>query len=164
MRSNIVEVIIGAIVLIVAGVFLNFAYRSGTTTGNHGYTLTAKFDRIDGLVLGNDVKVSGVKVGTVKEITIDPTTYMAVVKVSVQNDIYLPNDTIAEIVSESFMGGKYVALVPGGADDNLKPGDTISFTQSAVSLESLIGKFIFSKSDDKEESGQSHQGKKEEEK
>ncbi len=151
MRSNILEAIIGAIVLVVAGLFLSFAYRSDATHGKKGYELTAKFDRIDGLTLGNDVRVSGVKVGIVEGITIDPASYMAVVKLRVYQDIHLPTDTIAEIISESFMGGKYVALVPGGADDNLKPGDTINFTQSAVSLESLIGKFMFSKSDDKED-------------
>lgn len=151
MRSNIVEAIIGAIVLGVAGLFLSFAYQSDTTHGKNGYSLTAKFDRIDGLVLGNDVRVSGVKVGIVESISIDAATFMAVVKLNVQKDIHLPTDTIAEIVSESFMGGKYVALVPGGAEDNLNPGDSIGFTQSAVSLESLIGKFMFSKSDEKED-------------
>lgn len=156
MRSNVLEAVIGAVVLVVAALFLSFAYRSDTTHGKNGYELTAKFDRIDGLVLGNDVRVSGVKVGNVEDISIDPTTYMAVVRLSVKNDIQLPTDTIAEIISESFMGGKYVALVPGGADENLKPGDVISYTQSAVSLESLIGKFMFSKSDEKDE--QTHSG------
>jgi phospholipid/cholesterol/gamma-HCH transport system substrate-binding protein len=151
MRANVVEAVIGAVVLAIAGFFLHYAYYSGHAGRNGGYELTAKFDRIDGLILGNEVRLSGVKVGTIQSITIDPATFMAVVTLSVRHDLKLPQDTIAEIVSESFMGGKYIALVPGGAEENLKPGDAIAYTQSSISFESLIGKFLFSKSDDKDE-------------
>lgn len=149
MRANIVEAITGAVVLAVAGVFFYHAYSSSGTKVMDGYHLTASFDRIDGLVEGNDVKLSGVKVGDVSKISIDPKTYLAQVTISLEKNVQLPDDTSAQIVSESLMGGKYIALVPGGSDDLLKDGQHITHTQSSVNLEGLIGKYIFSGEDKK---------------
>lgn len=148
MKSNIVEAMTGALVLAGAGFFFYHAYESSGTTPANGYSLNAKFDRIDGLIEGNDVKLSGVKVGDVSHVTLDPQTYLAVVELSLDKTIQLPKDTSAQIVSESLMGGKYIALVPGGDEENLKPGETIIHTQSAMNFEGLIGKFLFSKNDD----------------
>ncbi len=144
MRANIVEAIMGAVVLAVAGGFFYYAYSNSGTKVMNGYHLVAHFDRIDGLVDGSDVKLSGVKVGDVSKISIDPKTYLAQVTMSLQKDVQLPEDTSAQIVSESLMGGKYIALVPGGSDDLLKDGGQITHTQSSVNLEGLIGKYIFS--------------------
>ena len=139
------EVLTGAAVLLVAAGFLGFAVaHSGRSTGSAGYDLTARFDHIDGLTLGSDVKIAGVKVGSVTEQSIDPKTFQAIVGVRIDGAIKLPKDSSAEIVSDGLLGGKYLSLTPGGEDDNLKPGGRISITQSAVSLEQLLGKFIFS--------------------
>ena len=101
------------------------------STGSAGYDLTARFDHIDGLTLGSDVKIAGVKVGSVTEQSIDPKTFQAIVGVRIDGAIKLPKDSSAEIVSDGLLGGKYLSLTPGGEDDNLKPGGRISITQSA---------------------------------
>lgn len=143
-RHGLAEVATGAFVLVVAFVFLAFAIsHSGTSVGS-GYTLYAKFAHIDGLSNGGDVRIAGVKVGTVTGERLDPKTFEAVVSMSIQDGVELPKDTGAEITSESLLGGKYISLSPGGDAANLKPGQSITITQSSVSLEELLGKFIFS--------------------
>ena len=144
---NLAEVLTGAVVVGVAAFFLVFAVgQSGRSFGSAagGVTLSAKFDRIDGLSAGADVRIGGVKVGSVVEQRIDPKTYLAVLRLRVDGGIGVPADSSAEITSESLLGGKYVALVPGGSDTMLRDGGEIGITQSAVSLESLLGRFIFS--------------------
>ena len=161
MRINMVEAVMGAIVLIIAGFFLVFAYTSSKGGTYSGYPLAATFDRIDGLAVGNDIRVSGVKVGSVLSITIDPKTYLAEVAFTVRNGLVLPTDTVAEVTSESLMGGKYIALVPGGDEKVFAPGEKITYTQSSVSFESLIGKYLFSnKEGEKEESSKDGKKKK----
>jgi phospholipid/cholesterol/gamma-HCH transport system substrate-binding protein len=143
-RHGVAEVLTGAIVLIVAVGFLAFAVAHSGRTAGSGYSLQARFDHIDGLNVGGDVRLAGVKVGTVTEARIDPKTFNAVVTLTVRDGLELPKDTAASITSESLLGGKYISLSPGGADTDLKPGETITITQSSVSLEELLGKFIFS--------------------
>jgi phospholipid/cholesterol/gamma-HCH transport system substrate-binding protein len=143
-RRSIAEVLTGAIVLLVAAGFLAYAVAHSGRSGSSGYSLFAKFDHIDGLAAGADVRVAGVKVGSVTSTTIDPKSYLAVVGLTVRDDIKLPKDSSAEITSESLLGGKYLALVPGGDETMLTPGQTITITQGSVSLEQLLGKFIFS--------------------
>jgi phospholipid/cholesterol/gamma-HCH transport system substrate-binding protein len=143
-RYGLAETLTGAIVLVVALAFLAYAVaHSGRSTGT-GYTVQARFDHIDGLGVGGDVKIAGVKIGTVTDEQIDPKTFSAVVSMTIRDDIKLPKDTGASITSESLLGGKYISLSPGGDEEDLKPGQTITITQSAVSLEELLGKFIFS--------------------
>lgn len=142
---GIAEVLTGAAVLLVAAGFLGFAVaHSGRSTTSAGYDLSASFDHIDGLAVGSDVRIAGVKVGAVTDQRIDPATFLAKVTMRIDNSIQLPKDTSAEIVSESLLGGKYMSLTPGGDTAVLKPGDRITIVQSAVSLEQLLGKFIFS--------------------
>lgn len=143
-RHGIAEVLTGAFVLLVAIGFMGYAIAHSGRTSTAGYTLYARFDHIDGLAMGNDVRIAGVKVGTVTDEQIDPKTFTAIVAMSLRNDIELPKDTSAEIDSESLLGGKYINLTPGGDETNLKPGQTITITQSSISLEQLLGKFIFS--------------------
>ncbi len=104
----------------------------------------ARFDHIDGLSVGGDVRIAGVKVGSVTDEKIDPKSFSAIVAMTVRDDIHLPKDTSAEIASESLLGGKYINLSPGGDETDLKVGQTITITQSSISLEQLLGKFIFS--------------------
>lgn len=143
-RHGVAEVLTGAIVLVVAVAFLAFAVAHSGRTAGSGYTLQARFDNIAGLSVGGDVRIGGVKVGTVTDERIDPKTFMAVVTMTVRDNIRLPKDTGASITSESLLGGKYISLSPGGDEADLKSGQTITITQSSVSLEELLGKFIFS--------------------
>jgi phospholipid/cholesterol/gamma-HCH transport system substrate-binding protein len=106
--------------------------------------LYANFDHIDGLGVGADVRLAGVKVGSVNQEHIDPQSFQAVVALTVRDDIKLPKDTAAIVTSESLLGGKYLSLQPGGDTTMLQPGQSITITQSSVSLEELLGKFIFS--------------------
>jgi phospholipid/cholesterol/gamma-HCH transport system substrate-binding protein len=153
MTKNYIETIIGLIVLSVA---IGFGYYSYTTSGMNkneltGYTLNANFDRIDGLNVGSDVKVSGIKVGTVYFSDLDRYTYQAKLKLNIDTSVKLPDDSSAEVVSSGLLGDKYIAIVPGGSETYFKEGDKIKFTQSSISLESLIGKFMFGSSDEKKQ-------------
>jgi phospholipid/cholesterol/gamma-HCH transport system substrate-binding protein len=143
MRKNFAEIAMGAVVVLAAIGFLTYAVgHSGRSTGG-GYTLTAAFDRIDGLAQGADVRVSGVKVGTVESQALDFQTFQAVLTFRIDRRVKLPDDSSAEIQSESLLGGKFVALVPGGSDKVIAEGGRIRLTQSALNLEQLIGRFIF---------------------
>jgi phospholipid/cholesterol/gamma-HCH transport system substrate-binding protein len=144
MTRNLLETLLGAVVLIVAVGFLAFAYSSSQVKESGGYQLLARFDKIDGLERGSDVRISGIKVGTVVDQTLDPETYRAEVRFSVRDEVRLPADTSAAVVSNGLLGGKYLALVPGGDIEMLEPGDEVTLTQSAVNLEDLIGHMIFS--------------------
>lgn len=143
-HRNFAEVLIGAIVLLVAAGFLAYAVAHSGRSTVSGYQLYAKFDHIDGLAIGADVRVAGVKVGSIESTAIDPQTYQAVVGFSVRNDIKLPKDSSAVITSESLLGGKYLALSPGGEEAMFQPGQTVAITQGSINIEELLGKFIFS--------------------
>lgn len=158
MRNNVLETIMGGVVLAVATFFLVFAYKSSGYEDKGGQEFLARFDRVDGLQVGNDVRVSGVKVGIVRALTVDPKTFLAQARLSVDGSMGLPKDSSAEIVTDGLLGGKYVAIVPGGDDALLKTGDTIAHTQASVSLEAMIGQLIFSNK--KEDKDASQDGKK----
>jgi phospholipid/cholesterol/gamma-HCH transport system substrate-binding protein len=153
MSRNYVETLLGAAVLAVALGFLAWAYGRSDAGDPGGYTLRAKFDRVDGLETGGDVRVSGIKVGRVLSQELDPATFRAEVTFSVRNGIELPSDSSAAIVSSGLLGGKYLSVVPGGEDQILADGGEIKLTQSSVNLEDLIGRYIFSS-----QGGQSGQG------
>jgi phospholipid/cholesterol/gamma-HCH transport system substrate-binding protein len=148
MSKNVLETLTGLVVLFIAIGFIFVAYKGASITSTNGYSLNASFDRIDGLGTGADVRISGIKVGNVVEQKINPKTFAATVKVNISNDIKVPEDSSAEIVSDGLLGGKYFAIVPGGSETTLNSGDTIKYTQSAVSIEQLIGKFMFSGDED----------------
>lgn len=148
MRYNIIETIMGAVVLVIAAFFLTFAYQYSGSRQSDALVYHARFDRIDGLVVGAEVKIGGVKVGTIQSLKVNPETYQADVAFSVDQKIKLPKDSSGEIIGDGLMGGKFLALVPGGDDEFLKNGGHLSYTQSAVSLESLIGQLIFSNKKD----------------
>lgn len=143
---SIAEVAAGAVVLAVAAVFLVFAVTNSGRGGvsGPGLTLNARFDRIDGLAPGADVRIAGVKVGSVVDQRIDPQTFLAMLTMRIDGNLRIPSDSSAEIASEGLLGGKFVSIVPGGSDRILQNGGQITITQSAISLESLLGRFIFS--------------------
>ncbi len=144
MGGNLVETLIGAVVLAVAGVFLVFAYNRAEIGSVDGYELSAKFQKVDGIRVGSDVLMSGIKVGTVTAQQLDPKSYLAVVRFTVRENIEVPEDSAVKVASSGLLGDKYLALEPGGAEVKLKPGGEIQFTQGAVDLMDLIGKAIYS--------------------
>jgi phospholipid/cholesterol/gamma-HCH transport system substrate-binding protein len=148
MQRNAIEPILGALVLVAAVAFLVFAYNKAGQRSFSGYPLTARFSSIDGLETGSDVRIGGVKVGQVTDISIDPETYLAMVKLTVAPEIKIPTDSVASISTEGLLGGKYVGLEPGVSDNMLKPGGLITHTEASVSLEGLIGKFMYSSGGD----------------
>lgn len=145
MNRSVVEPVLGALILLVAIAFLVFAYgRASTPAIAKGYELTARFSAIDGLSKGSDVRISGVKVGQVADIKIEPATFLAVVRLVIDPAVQLPKDSIASVTSEGLLGGKFVALEPGSDDDRIPNGGKIDRTQSAASLDKLLGQVIFS--------------------
>ena len=154
MTRNLIETLLGAIVLVVAIGFLTFAYRSSQVGDTSGYELVAKFNRVDGLERGADVRISGIKVGTVVDQKLDPETYRAEVRFTLHDGVKLPADSSAAVVSSGLLGSKYLSLIPGGDTEMLKAGDEVTLTQSSINLEDLVGHLIFSQS-----GGQSSGGK-----
>ena len=144
---NVAELIAGAAVLVIALGFLGYAVAHTGRGGVSGYRLSARFDKIDGLSAGADVRLAGVKVGSITNTYVDPKTYRAVVDMSVSAEVKLPKDSSAQISTDGLLGGKVIALVPGGDDKMLADGGEITITQSAASLEDLLGKFIFGVND-----------------
>lgn len=148
MKRSVIETILGAVVLVVAGLFLAFGYRTANIGSDGGYEITADFSGIGGLGIGDDVQISGVKVGTVTGVTLSEDNYLARVHMSINSKIKLPSDTAALISSESLLGGRYLALEPGAADDMIPNGGRIQYTQAPQNLEQLLGQFIFSMQQD----------------
>jgi phospholipid/cholesterol/gamma-HCH transport system substrate-binding protein len=144
MTGNVIETVMGAVVLVVAAVFLFFAYTTSQVRAVQGYQVTAQFERVGALRDGGDVRIAGVKIGSVVSETLDPKTFLATVRMSIDPAYNLPEDTVAEIVSNGLLGEQYMSLVPGGEEKTIPPGGQIKFTQSPVSLENLIGQMIFS--------------------
>jgi phospholipid/cholesterol/gamma-HCH transport system substrate-binding protein len=157
---NIVETIVGALVLAVAALFVFYAFAKSDRSTPNGYEVTARFGRVDGLKRGSDVTLSGVKVGTVTGIDLDRKSYQAVVHIALASGVNLPVDTNAKVVSESLLGGMVIVLDPGAEEQMIKPGGEIPNTQDAISFTELLAKFMFggtkSKSEEKadQKSGQ----------
>jgi len=144
MRGNVIETVMGAVVIAVAALFMVFAYKTSQLRSVAGYELTADFARVDGIRQGSDVRISGIKIGSVVAEVLDPKTFLANVRMSIDPSVQLPDDTVAEIISAGLLGDKYMSLVPGGSDKVIPPGGKITYTQSSVSLENLIGQMMFS--------------------
>ena len=149
MAGHRAEVLTGAAVLLAAIGFVFYAGQiTGRGTGNVGsYDLKASFRSVEGIKVGTDVRLAGVKVGTVTALTLNPQTFYADATLTVQDQIALPDDSAALVSSEGLLGGNFVELVPGGSVDNLAAGAEILDTQGAVSIISLMMKFAGGGSD-----------------
>jgi phospholipid/cholesterol/gamma-HCH transport system substrate-binding protein len=153
MNRNVIETVLGAVVLLVAAVFIGFAYSSADLGKKDGYTVKADFDRIDGLKAGSDVRMNGVKVGSVLDITLNNDTYRATARFSVDPKVKLPRDTIAMIANESLLGGKYLSLEVGVDDEMIATnGDgRLTRTTPPMRLDDLIGQLIYKEDSKKKE-------------
>lgn len=152
MKRNVVETVLGAVVLGVAFLFLAFSYSSANIGSTDGYEVNARFSSIGGLGVGDKVVISGVKIGSVSKISLDKEKYLAEVTLDIANDVKLPEDTAAFISSESLLGGLYMQLEPGASEDFIEAGGLIEYTQAPQNLEQLLGQFIFSLQGDDENS------------
>lgn len=142
MASMAAEALIGAVVLAAAGGFLAYAaQRAELGTGANSYELVAKFRKAEGIGVGTDVRLSGVKVGSVTALTLDTATYQAVTRLAIRGGLLIPEDSGAKIASEGLLGGNYVEITPGASEFMLKAGDEIEITQGSVSLIDLFLKF-----------------------
>jgi phospholipid/cholesterol/gamma-HCH transport system substrate-binding protein len=144
MTGNVIETVLGAVVLVVAALFLFFAYSTSQVRAVQGYPVIAQFDSVTGIRDGGDVRIAGVRVGSIVSETLDPKTFLADVRLSIDHSYKLPDDTVAKIVSAGLLGDKFIALEPGGSEQMIAPGGRIKITQSSVSLEDLIGQMMFS--------------------
>jgi len=146
MRRNMIETVMGGVVLLVAVGFIIFAFRSANLSsgGEDGYEVVVQFDDASGLVTGTDVRMAGVKIGTVVDQRLNPDTYFAEVTLGISEAIRLPSDTSARIIPDGLLGGNYVALEPGGAEDYIANGGHIQFSQGSINVVDLLGRFIFS--------------------
>ena len=144
MSETRTEILVGGLVLAVAVGFVAYAGKTtGLTDGGSGdYTLNASFRSADGVSVGTDVRLAGVKVGRVRDLQLDPETYRANTVFTVREGIDVPDDSAVSISSEGLLGGNYVEILPGGSPFHFAPGDEIEFTQGAVSLISLLSKFV----------------------
>lgn len=143
MKRGIAETLLGALVLVAAAAFMVFAVRVAEIQTDGGYELTARFLKVGGLERGSDVRISGVKVGTVVDRRLDPTTFEAIVRFTVREDIRLPSDTQAGVTSTGLLGGKYIRLFPGRESDTLEAGAQLVQTRDFQSLEDTVSEIIF---------------------
>jgi phospholipid/cholesterol/gamma-HCH transport system substrate-binding protein len=144
MQRNVIETVMGGVVLLVAAGFVYLAFQSSSVSNGSGYLVTAEFDNASGLTTGSEIRMSGVKVGTVISQTLDPKTYFAVVTMNITESVKLPRDTSARILADGLLGSNFVALEPGGEEATIEPGGKINFTQGSINVVDLLGRFIFS--------------------
>lgn len=143
MGRNAVETVLGAVVLVVASMFVYFAYSTAEIKSVEGYELTAAFYKVGGLTKGSDVRINGIKVGTVTGRDLDSQTYDAVLSLTIKKNLKLSTDTVASIGSLGILGGKYLRLEPGSAETYLETGSVITNTKDFRSLEDQVGEIIF---------------------
>ncbi|WP_297493070.1 outer membrane lipid asymmetry maintenance protein MlaD [Acidocella sp.] len=144
MSRRLPELLTGFAVIVTAVSFLIYAMLGAGQISTGGYPLQAQFASIGGLTVGADVKIGGVVIGHVASERLDPNTYEAIIRLAINNDIKVPEDSSASVTSDGLLGGSYVAVAPGGSNTMLAPGQTFSVTQSAINIQDLLGKFIFS--------------------
>ena len=144
MHRNTLETVMGAIVVLAAAGFVTLAYEAADVKGGGGYEITAEFGSTGGLSVGDDVRISGIKVGQITAQQLDPITYVAKVSMAIEPTIKIPSDSSARITAASLLGGNYLELMPGAAADTLGAGAVIYDTRDPISLSDLLGKAVFS--------------------
>ena len=143
MNKRPVETIMGIVVLVVAALFMFFAYKVSDLQVVKGYELNARFLKVGGLNTGADVRINGIKVGTVVAQKINSLDYMVDVKLSILPNISIPSDSTVLVVGDGLMGDKFIKIEPGNSPDKLQNGDVIEKTKDAKSLEDMVGEIIF---------------------
>mgnify|MGYP003588572148 CR=1 FL=1 len=149
MKNNTLETLIGFLVLIVAGLFLFIASKVSNNMQviSSGIKLSGQFSNVDGINIGSDIKIAGVKVGSVLDVRIDEKTYKAILVLKINKDLNIPTDSLFKISTSGLIGGKFVNIKIGASDELFKDGDVVEFTESSMDLEDLIAKFLFNSGD-----------------
>ena len=143
MTEKSFEILMGAIVIVVAVLFLTFTFRtSGLDSVRNVYNLDASFRSAEGINIGTEVRMAGVKIGSVSNLSLNGKTLRADANLQISNDIFIPNDSSAVISSESLLGGSFVEIIPGGSFDNFSSGELIEDTQGSISLINLLLKMF----------------------
>jgi phospholipid/cholesterol/gamma-HCH transport system substrate-binding protein len=140
-QNNIAETLIGAGVVAVALVLAALAYYRTGSGGVSGYEINAKLSKADGLAVGTDVRLAGIKVGTVSDMTLDPKTYLVTVHMNIQHDVQLPVDSSILVTQAGFLGGQYLSITPGGEDKMMTAGATFENAQGSIDVMGLVGRF-----------------------
>lgn len=149
MKSNTFEAIVGAFVIILSLVFLFYGFSTMKLQNSDNYNISALFNRIDGIKIGSDIRMSGIKIGTVANQELDNSSFEAKVLMSIDSKILIPEDSSAKITSDGLLGGNYISIEPGGSDIYLLNNEEIFFTQGSVDLIGLVGEALFSVEDEK---------------
>lgn len=142
MRDQLVETLVGAVVLAVAAVFLAYSLSIAGAGSGAGYPLTVRFASADGISTGADVRLSGVKIGAVSGVTLDPKTYEAKVAFTVSPAVQIPTDSSVRIKNEGLLGGVYLAVEPGAAEEYLAAGGEVDYGQGAIDVIRLLSEFV----------------------
>ena len=140
-QNNIFETVIGAAVVAVAVAFLAFAYYRTGTGSLSGYEVNAKLAKVDGLSVGTDVRLAGIKIGSVTSLNLDPKTYLATVHMSIRDDIKIPADSSVLVTSAGFLGSPYLSITPGGDDKMMAAGGYFENAQGSIDMMNLVGRF-----------------------
>ena len=143
MKINFLEAFLGFVVLLVTGIFLFYVYVTIDTKmfKSEVFRLYARFENIDGIVAGSKVKLSGVNIGSVKSISLEPENFYALVAMDFNKKFRFPDDTEASVQLEGLLGGSYISILPGGSDVMLLNNQEILYTQGSTSLLNLMLKF-----------------------
>jgi len=149
MKNNTFETLIGALVVAVAGLFLFLSFKLSGSRQNitNGYNVMAEFTNVDGINIGSDIKISGVKVGSVVDIKLNRDNYKAILVLKMPKDILVPTDSIFKISTSGLIGSKFINVKIGADDAYFKNNDNVEFTESAMDLEDLISRFVFNSGD-----------------
>ena len=149
MEKRSIEAAVGIFVILgmICVGYLTIKLGKMQVLGDNTYSLTARFESVSGLKSGAYVEMAGVPVGQVGSINLDHKEQVAMVKLKIDKDVILTEDVIASVSTSGLIGDKYVKLTPGGGDETLKPGGTITETESAVDIEALISKYVFGSAD-----------------
>ena len=143
MKLNFLDAFLGLLVLLAAALFLFYIYFTVDTKlfKSDGFHLNARFDNIEGIVTGSKVKLSGVNIGTVKSISLEPDSFFALITMNFDKEFNFPDDTEASIQLEGLLGGSYISILPGGSDVILLNNEEILYTQGSTSLLNLMLRF-----------------------
>ena len=147
LKRSTLEVLMGLVVIAGAVIFAMLVYQASNIKSANGYLIHAEFGTTGGLSVGDEVRLSGIKVGQIVGQSLDPVTYAARIDIRIENEVKLPSDTSARITAASLLGGNFLELLPGAADDLLSEGTVIFDTRDPVSLSDLLGKIVFQGND-----------------
>ena len=140
-RSNATETLVGAAVVALALVFAVLAYYRTGSGAPSGYEVNARLAKADGLAVGTEVRLAGIKVGSVSGLILDPKTYLVTVQMDIRNDVKLPTDSSILVTQAGFLGGQYLSITPGGDEQNMAPGAFFESAQGSIDLMNLVGRF-----------------------